>query len=290
MNGSTTMANENDLLASLIHKIKNDSLILPTLPEVALQVRSATEKDEIALDELADIIRQDPALAARVIRMANTAHYRRVAAVDSIQGALGRIGTRQIRSMVTAAAMQQLFICSHPIIEDVMMTEWEESVSVSSAACLLLGSYLARGGANPRQLTVDGAQLAGLIHNIGVLPILAEAEQMPDAVTSPYLLKKVLNRLAQPLGLNILRSWGFNEDLLKVVRHWKAPDYQAPEPDYATFVRLGALSCGLLQRYGVDTDALIKEALAKGLIPSADYFEDPAFTEPLAELKEAFDL
>ncbi|WP_192954698.1 HDOD domain-containing protein [Gallaecimonas mangrovi] len=284
------MANENDLLASLITKIKNDSLVLPTLPEVALQVRGATEKDDFAMEELADIIRQDPALATRVIRIANTAQFRRAAAVDSIQGALARIGTRQIRSLVTAAAMQQLFICSHPIIEDVMMTEWEESVSVSSAACLLLKAYVDSGGPNPRQLTNDGAQLAGLIHNIGVLPILAEAESMPEAITSPYLLKKVLHRLSQPLGLNILRSWGFNDDLLKVVRHWKDDSYQVDEPDYATFVRLGALSCGLLQRFDLDIDAMTEEAVAKGLIPHKDYFEDAVFTEPLAELKEAFEL
>ncbi|WKE66363.1 HDOD domain-containing protein [Gallaecimonas kandeliae] len=284
------MANENDLLASLIDKIKKNALILPTLPEVALQVRTATEKNEISMEELADIIRQDPALAARVIKVANSAHYRRAMPVDSIQGALARIGMQQIRSLVTAAAMQQLFICTHPIIEDVMMGEWEESVCVSSAACLLLKDYLARGGANPRNLTVDGAQLSGLIHNIGVLPILAEAEEMPDAITSPYLLKKVLNRLAQPLGLNILRNWGFGEDQLKVVKYWKDGAYDASEPDYASFVRLGALACGLLQRHGLDTEALTKDAVAKGLLRSETYFDEPAFTEPFNELKEAFDL
>ncbi|EKE69559.1 putative signal transduction protein [Gallaecimonas xiamenensis 3-C-1] len=290
MNGLDTMANENDLLASLITKIKNDSLILPTLPEIALQVRDATEREDVSMDALADILAQDPALAARMTRVANSAHFRRAAAVDSIQGALSRIGMRQIRSLVTAAAMQQLFICSHPIIEDVMMGEWEESVSVSCASALLLQSYLAKGGSNPRDLTVDGTQLAGLIHNIGVLPILAEAERMPDAVTSPYLLKKVLARLSQPLGLNILRSWDFGEDQLKVVKHWKDPDYDAGVPDYATFVRLGALGCGLLQRHGLDTDQLAQTAVAQGLIPSEDYFDDPAFTEPFNELKEAFDL
>lgn len=284
------MANENDLLASLISKIKKDALILPTLPEVALRVRSATEREEVSMTELADIIRQDPALAARIIKVANSALYRRSMSAESIQSALARIGMRQIRSIVTGAAMQQLFLCDNPIVENVMMTEWEDSVSVSSAACLLLQQYLERGGANPRELSVDGAQLAGLIHNIGVLPILAEAEQQPETVTSPYLLKKVLTRLSQPLGLNVLKNWGFGKEQLDVVRYWRDPDYNPAEPDYVVFVRLGAMACGLLERYGIDTDALAAEAVKEGLIPSADYVDEPAFTEPFDELKAAFDL
>ncbi|WP_341503164.1 HDOD domain-containing protein [Gallaecimonas sp. GXIMD4217] len=284
------MANENALLVSLIDKIKKDALVLPTLPEVALRIRSATDKDDVSMTELADIIRQDPALAARIIKVANSVLYRRAVAVDSIQGALARIGMQQIRSLVTAAAMQQLFICNHPIIEDVMVSVWEQSVEVSSATCLLLQNYLARGGANPAELTVDGAQLAGLVHNIGTLPILAEAEQMPDAVSSPYLLKKVLERLQQPLGLNIIKNWRFGEEFQEVIKHWADPDYDPSQPNYADFVRLGALASGHLISRGVDTDALAENYVARGILPSADYFEQDEFAQAYQDLKDSFDL
>ena len=54
------MSTENALLTILVEKIKNDSIVLPTLPAIALKVRKAADNPNINLNQMGDIIGQDP--------------------------------------------------------------------------------------------------------------------------------------------------------------------------------------------------------------------------------------
>ena len=57
------MSAQQALLTILEQKIRDDSLVLPTLPEIALKVRQSAEDPKISLAKMADVIAQDPALA-----------------------------------------------------------------------------------------------------------------------------------------------------------------------------------------------------------------------------------
>ena len=57
---------------ALITAIDNDDLVLPTLPEVALQIRQAAEDPEISISHLSKVIGRDTALSARLIKVVNS--------------------------------------------------------------------------------------------------------------------------------------------------------------------------------------------------------------------------
>ena len=79
------MSTENALLTILVEKINNDTLVLPTLPEVAVKVREAADNPEINLMEMSDVIAHDPALSARMIKVANSAFLGRSVKVFNIK-------------------------------------------------------------------------------------------------------------------------------------------------------------------------------------------------------------
>ena len=91
------MSTQNALLTILVEKIKNDTLVLPTLPAVALKVRKAADDPDINLNQMGDVIGQDPSLSARMIKIANSAYMGRAVKVTSISQAVTRIGLRQIK-------------------------------------------------------------------------------------------------------------------------------------------------------------------------------------------------
>ena len=101
------MSTENVLLTILIDRINNDTLVLPTLPEVAVKVRQAADEPEVNLMQMVDVISQDPALAARMIKVANSAFMGRSVKVKTLNHAVTRIGLRQIKNIATAKAMEQ---------------------------------------------------------------------------------------------------------------------------------------------------------------------------------------
>ena len=184
------MAAENALYTILMEKIKQDALILPTLPEVALKVRQATDDPEVNLNHMSDIIAQDPALALGMIKVANSALLGRSVKVETVSQAVTRIGLNQIKSIATAMAMEQIFVSKNDVVSMYMKKSWQKTIDIASVAISLMGVYLKDNKHTP--LSLDTITLAALVHNIGVLPILTEAEQHPEVFANPTFLQQAI--------------------------------------------------------------------------------------------------
>ena len=72
--------------------ISKDQLQLPTLPEVALKIHDAAEREDISAADLAEVIGEDPSLAARVLKVANSPMYRGAREIETIGIAVSRLG------------------------------------------------------------------------------------------------------------------------------------------------------------------------------------------------------
>ena len=96
------MSAQQQLIQILEQKIQQDKLLLPTLPDVALKVRQRSAEADISLLDMADVIAQDPALAARMIKVANSAFMGRSIKVNTLNQAVTRIGLSQIRNIAIA--------------------------------------------------------------------------------------------------------------------------------------------------------------------------------------------
>ena len=236
------MATENALLTILVEKINNDTLVLPTLPAIALKVRKAADDPDINLNAMADVISQDPSLSARMIKISNSAYLGRSVKVTSAPQAVTRIGLLQIKNISTALAMEQLFVSKNAIVKDYMSRIWADTIEIVASSLAVLQVHTKQ--TKNRALNLDSMMLAALVHNIGVLPILTEAERHADVFANPTFLDVAFDKMAGKLGARIMTKWGFEPEFVDVALNWKDLSVSSEAVSYLDLVRLGAALCG----------------------------------------------
>jgi len=201
------VSSEEQILEKFLEDLDNSRLVLPTLPEVALRVRDAVDNEQANAAEIARIVSTDVALSARLLQVANSPLYRARNPIESMQTAIMRLGNTQVRNLVSSLVMQQMFQATSDALDHMMRQVWVHSTQVASI------SYVIAASAG---LEKDQAMLAGLIHDIGTLPILVEAEDIDELREDEALLQRVIKKLHTIIGSKILSTWDFPQSLIDV--------------------------------------------------------------------------
>lgn len=223
-----------DFLVHVQTELDANRLVLPTLPDVALKVRDAVTNGEATAQVIADMIATDAALSARLIQVANSPLYRGAVEIKNIQMAVTRLGNSTIRTLVTSLVMQQMFKPSSALLEKYFRSTWEQGVNVSAISRALCSFA--------PHLNADEAMLAGLIHQIGKLPILALVERIPEFRDSPSRLDKLLEKAHPHVGKIIMDTWNFPAELKQVASEYV--NFQrdsGPKADYIDLVQVAFL-------------------------------------------------
>jgi len=218
----------NDFLAHIQKEIKSNRLVLPSLPDVAIKVRETINNGKATAPELAAIISTDAVIAARLIQIANSPLYSGTTEIKSIELAISRLGNNTIRTLVTTIAMRQLYTLKSKKLEQYFKNIWQESVEVASTS-------RAFATFTPH-LNADEAMLAGLIHQIGKLPILVLVENIPEFRDNPVRLEKLLEKTHAPVAKIIMESWNFPDDLKLVASEYCNMDYDSGANQPSTYV------------------------------------------------------
>jgi len=279
------MAIENALYTILMEKIKQDALVLPTLPEVALKVRQSADDPDVNLSHMSDVISHDAALSLGMIKVSNSALLGRSVKVETVSQAVTRIGLRQIKSIATAMALEQVFVSENDVVAMYMKKSWLKTIDVASVAITLMGMYLKEYKHSP--LTLDTVTLAALVHNIGVLPILTEAEQHPDVFANPAFLQQAIIKLSGKVGGTITRAWEFSEELTLLVESWNDLTILPQEVHYLDFIRAGAIYHGIFKNESTQ-EVLINSYVKKGILPDVEFMKTEEFIAMCADTKSMF--
>lgn len=224
----------NQFLQRLLDDLANNRLVLPTLPEVALRVRDTVEDEMASAGQIAEIVATDPALAARLFQISNSPLYRGNRPIDDLKMAITRLGLGVVRNVVTSLAMQQIFQPTTDALDQRFRKIWEHSTEVAAISSVLAKQYT--------RLRPDEAMLAGLVHEIGALPILSRAEEDPSLVADDAQLDELLKNAAGTIGEAILKAWGFSDALVQVPNGVRDLRRQSGDkPDYVDVVQVAKL-------------------------------------------------
>jgi len=217
--------------------VESDQLILPTLPEVALKIREAVENENTSAQQIAETLTQDASLSARLIQVSNSPLYRSRNPIEDLQMAVTRLGIRMVKDLVISLAMKQIYQATSDVLDSHFRKSWNTAVEVA-AICRMLATMVP--GINPEQ-----ALLAGLIHNIGSLPILVKAEDDDDLFNNSDALGEVIDELTSPVGVLILETWNFGDAMIDVVKHAHNFSYDHEGgPDLVDLVQIALLQGG----------------------------------------------
>jgi HD-like signal output (HDOD) protein len=278
------MSAENALVTILLEKLRSDSLLLPTLPEIALRVRRTADDPEVSLADMAEVISMDPALAARMLRVANSAFLGRSIKVGTLSQAVTRIGLSQIKTIATAMAMEQLFVSQNSHIQQMMDKAWRDTVQVTSVAVACLSYY--RSQHRGCKLSLDVMTLSALLHHIGLLPILTEAEKHEEVFGHPGFMRHAMVKLSPRIGLAIMKAWGFSELYQQVVAEWQLPK-ASNLPDYTDFIRIATIVTKAFPAVE-QQQFLMTQYIEQGLVPDADFMQEPLIAAVYQDIRSLF--
>lgn len=265
-----------DFLEHVQQELNANRLILPTLPDIAIKVRETVNKGEATAQDLANMIVTDAALSARLIQVANSPLYRGSNEIKNIQTAVTRLGHKTLKSLITSLVMQQMFNPKSNNLKQYFRETWEQSVNVSAISRAL--------AAFVPHLNPDEAMLAGLIHQIGKLPILMLVENMPEFSDSPSRLSKLLEKAHPAIGKIIMQNWTFPEELKAVPYEYINFSYDSgPKADYVDLVQVAFLqSIAGTDHPATRVDWSTVPAFAKlGIAPDSEILEIEGVSEEI---------
>jgi HD-like signal output (HDOD) protein len=174
-------------------------------------VRRALTNDQVDVDHVVRIISAEPALAARLLQLANSVALNPAGKrITELRSAVSRIGFNMARSAAIAFAMSQLRRAeAYKGVGPALAELWEQSAHVA-AMCHVVAKRFT-------QINADTALLAGLLMSVGKLYLLTRTARFPavlaDAGTYQRLVSEWHGRLAQA----ILRNWEVSEEVIEAV-------------------------------------------------------------------------
>jgi HD-like signal output (HDOD) protein len=193
----------------LLEDLAADRLVLATLPSAAARVRSLAESNESSVDEIVNAVTLDPALGAQLMRVANSAYYGG-GKVRDLSAAIARLGTRALQHIVMLVLVSRLF---DETVDERLRERLDRAWAKSLRTAVLAETLAVRF----RVCEPAEAMLAGLLSEIGVLPVLAWAIDVPHVDNSPGLLDAVIDKVRSELGRAMLERWGYPAEFLAVV-------------------------------------------------------------------------
>lgn len=191
---------------------------LPSLPQVLTQILDAIHNERADFQHVAGIIRQDTAVTARLLGVANSSYYGRANACQTVERALLFLGTETVKTIVITAAIKQFFNRFNPHHRPFVKAFWRRSLVSANFAHILanLTSYHAP----------DEAYLCGLLMDVGQLILLNQHDRdyidlWSNAADDGALLKaerEQFQRAHTDIGADMIDGWhlgGFMGDAVR---------------------------------------------------------------------------
>ncbi len=207
-----------EFVQTLAKELSQGRVDLPSYPDVAIRVRHVLEDENVTNDRVARVVGSDAGLATRVLAMANSAALSRDGRpLTDLKLAVTRIGHLNVRSAALSYALAQIRAAtSSESIRAQLAELWEKSTMVAALTRVLAVRFKA---ADP-----DEAQLAGLLHNIGQVYILARADRHSDLFHSPSDRDALMRHWHAHIGKAIAQNWGLPENVSDAIGEQDAFD------------------------------------------------------------------
>jgi HD-like signal output (HDOD) protein len=186
---------------------------LPRLPAVAMEILEISRKPTARIEDIASLLEREPLLAAKVLKLANSALYGAPVAVTTLKQALIRMGLSTVRDVVMEAAYQMTVIRAEGFNDTL------EAIRRHSTATAWLSRFIARNTA----MEAENAFLIGLLHDVGLSVGLIGLSEWLKQHKQPVRLRPehwlAVERTHDTIGGKLLDSWKLPPALTLVVKN-----------------------------------------------------------------------
>jgi len=222
---------------------------LPPMPDIAARVLRAVESGECSSQDLRDIIERDPAIVARILKVANSALYGFTRQIDTLGHALALLGMHTVRNLVLAASLRNVFK-RFGLMEQTLF----EHAALTAAVSLRLAREL-EGKCDPEEVFV-----AGLLHDLGkIMLVNGHREAYEGVFTRAYthevssvdIEREVFGFHHGELGAEVARRWQLSElHELTIRYHHEIEALPSAHSELRSAIALVAVASSALGRLG----------------------------------------
>jgi len=244
-------------------QLVQDSLNLISLPAAYTRLQEVMADEDSSMQDVADVVSLDPALAARLLRIANSAYYGLPSQVDTISRAVNILGIQQIHDLALATSIAQVFEGLPNDMMD-MSTFWYRSV---------MCGFLARElGKRSGLRNTESLFVRGLLLDIGHLILYSRypeacrqalAESADDLIRLFEHERQLIGCDANQVGLELMRAWKLPSAFVESFAY-----LQHPADSTAHGKEIAALHIAAWITHGLNTDLLL-EQMCQRVAPSA---------------------
>ena len=229
-----TAANFVQQLAGDLNK---GDLELPMFPDSVVRIQRACAAEAVEVDEIVQIITSDPALAARVLQLSNSAAIRGTAEIIDVRQAVIRMGNKLVQSSVIAFALRQAKKNEDlsPESKAALTSIWQDSIELA-ARCYVIAKTFTK-------LNADEALLTGLVSVIGRLYIFLKSQEF--GLNDFAQLDTILADWHPSIAKAIAESWDMSQPLINALE--TQMDTDPPLGEAATYAEVLSVARLFLQ-------------------------------------------
>lgn len=199
-----------EFVQSLSEELSRGTVKLPSLPDIALKIKNILEDPDVSAKQVAKVVGAEATFTARLLKVANSAALNSSGAtIKDIPTAITRMGFKMAHSIAVAIAMDQV-LNAHSMgkLDKYFKDLWRHSLSVAAFSCVVAKKQT--------KIRPDEALIAGLLHDVGKIYLLARMEDYPELSEDQNALEDVLAEWHTGVGAAILEAWRFDQDLVLV--------------------------------------------------------------------------
>ncbi len=252
-------------------KILNEVDELPSFPENIMELIRLSKKPDVSMKELSDRIVLDPALAASVLKLSNSAGFITRKRIDSVHDAVKIIGLKNLNMILVASSARNIMSARYSAFKEI----WNHC---NRAAFYARQIALQKGYA----ALAEHAFLSGLLHDLGKIVLLSTTAKLVEWIsdftrnreirTSTVLEEIAIGMSHSTIGASIADKWNLPHYIIESVRHHHSPlNSDAAFRDIVALTYLANTLCGIeSNRY--DYPSVEEEVLSMFSLEDRDAF------------------
>ena len=227
-----------------LHNIILTTRDLPAMPQVASKVLELSSDPNTSAFQLQQVIADDQAMTARILKIANSALYSCSRKIKTLTEAIVMLGFNSIRSLVVTSAARNLYNTktSQTGLKERLL--WEHSIGCAFA-CRILAS-------ETRPALTEEAFLAGLMHDIGKLVLNIQTPELFDQIVQVVYNenrsfciteKEIIGFDHSEVGALLVNKWKLSPNLEEVIKNHHNNAALSPEAPLLLYLDLGNKLC-----------------------------------------------
>ncbi|NWH03663.1 HDOD domain-containing protein [Desulfobacter latus] len=203
-------------VAEIIKRFYSGKIILPVFPSIVKEIEALLAGKDPCIDDLARIVEKDLVISGKLVTIANSSLYKGLDHINSLHGALVRLGLKHTLGICSALATRNLFDSENKTLKTEMDRLWVHSFAVATLARRLAEE---KGFEN-----LETIFLMGLVHDIGKMLLMKVFVDMyPDICISDRELQLVIHEIHTTFGGVLLKKMHFSKQFIKIAEfhHWE---------------------------------------------------------------------